>query len=280
MVMMNTADKPRGNSLSGEPAMLLWFGRSVVSDSLWPNGLQHARLPYPPSSRVFSNLCTLSQWCHPIISSSVAPFSSCPQSFPASESFLMSWLLPSGGQSIGASASASVLLMNIQGWFPLGSTGLISLQSKGLSRVRQHHSLKASILHCSAFFMVQNVDHMVQLSHLYMTTGKTIALTIWTFVRKVISLLFNTLSRFAIVFLPRSKHLVISWLWLLSTVIFGARENKVCHCFHFSSIYLPWSDGTGHHGFLFLNVEFQTSFFLSPLSPSSIGPLVSLHFLS
>ena len=150
MVMMNATDKPRGKSLSGEPAMLLWFSRSVVSDLLWPHGLQHARLPCPPSSRVCSNSCPLSQWCHSNISSSVAPFSSCPQSFPASESFLMSWLLPSGGQSIGASVSGSVLPMNIQGGFPLGLTGLISLQSKGLnlksSPTPQFESINSSLL--------------------------------------------------------------------------------------------------------------------------------------
>ena len=100
-----------------------------------PHGLQHARLPCPlPTPGVCSNSCPSSQWCHPTISSSVIPFS-CFQCFPASGSFLMSWLLASGSQSIGASASASVLPMNIQSWFPLGLTGLISLLSKGLSRV-------------------------------------------------------------------------------------------------------------------------------------------------
>ena len=106
-----------------------------MSYSLWPRGLQHARFPYSPlSPGVYSDSCPFSQWCHPTISSSVAPFSSCPQSFPASGSFPMSWLFASGGQSIGASASASVLPKNIQGWLPLGLTGLISLQSRGLSR--------------------------------------------------------------------------------------------------------------------------------------------------
>ena len=137
---------------------------------------------------------------HPLI-----PFSSCLQSSPASGSFPMSQFFASGGQSIGVSASASVLPMNIQDWFPLGWTGWISLQSKGLSRVLQHHSSKASILQCSAFFMVQ-------LSHLHMTTGKTIALTRQTFVSKVMSLFFNMLFRLVIAFLPRSKQLLISWL--------------------------------------------------------------------
>ena len=121
-----------------------------------------------------------------------------PSIFPSSGSFLMSLLFESGGQSIAA--SASVLLMTIQSWFPLGLTDLISLKSNGLSSLLQHHSSKASVLQCSASFMVQH-------SHPYMTTGKTIALTRWNFVGKVMSLLFNTLSRLVIAFLPRSKHL-------------------------------------------------------------------------
>ena len=157
--------------------------------------MQHVRLSYSsPSPRACSNSCPSSQGCHPTISSSVVPFSSYLQSFPGSASFLMSWLFTSRGQFIGASASASVLLMIIQDQFPFRLTGLISLQSKSLL---QHHSSKASVLQRSAFFMVQ-------LSHPYMTTGKTIQLTVWTFVGKIMSLLFNTLSRFVIVFLPRS----------------------------------------------------------------------------
>ena len=112
------------------------FSRSVVSDSLWPHEPQHARPPCPsPPPRVYSNSCPLSRWCHLTISFSVVPFSSCPQFFPASASFQMSQLFTSGIQSIGVSASTSVLPMNIQDWFPLGWTSLISLQSKGLSRV-------------------------------------------------------------------------------------------------------------------------------------------------
>ena len=110
------------------------FSRLVVSDSLWPHGLQHTRPPCPsPTPGIYSDSCPLTQWCHPIISSSVVPFS-CPQSFPASGSFPMSQF-SSGGQSIGVSASTLVLPMNVQDWFPLGWTGLISLQPKGLSRV-------------------------------------------------------------------------------------------------------------------------------------------------
>ena len=112
------------------------FSRSVMSDSLWPHGLQHTRLPCSsPSPGACSDSCPLSWWCHPAISSSVVPFSSCLQSFQASESFQMSQLFTYGGQIIGVSASASVLPMNIQDWFPLGLTGFISLQSKGFSKV-------------------------------------------------------------------------------------------------------------------------------------------------
>ena len=112
------------------------FSHLVVSDSLWHHGLQHTRLPCPsPTPRSYSNSCPLNQWCHPTISSSVIPFSSHLQYFPASGSFQTSQFFTSGGQSIGISASASVLPMNIQDWFPWGWTGWISLQSKGLSRV-------------------------------------------------------------------------------------------------------------------------------------------------
>ena len=112
------------------------FSLSVMSDSLWPHGLQHTRLPCPPSTPgAYSNSCPSSQWCHPTISSSVVPFFSHLQSFPASGSFQMSQFFPLGSQNIDASASASVLPMNIQDWFPLEWTGLISFQSKGFSRV-------------------------------------------------------------------------------------------------------------------------------------------------
>ena len=112
------------------------FSHSVVSNSLWPHEPQHARPPSPsPTPGVYPNSCPLSQWCHPTILSSVVPFSSCPQSFPASGSFQMSQFFASGGHSTGVSASTSVLPMNYQDWSPLGWTGWISLQSKGLSRV-------------------------------------------------------------------------------------------------------------------------------------------------
>ena len=152
--------------------------------TLRPHGLQHATPPYPSlTPRVYSNSCPLSPWCHPIILSSVIHFSSHLQCFPASGSFHMSQFFASGGQRIGVSASASVLPINIQDWFPLGLTGCISLLSKGLSSFLQHHRSK-SILWCSAFFTVQ-------LSHSYMPTGKTIPLTRRTFAGKVMSNFFS-----------------------------------------------------------------------------------------
>ena len=167
---------------------------------------------------------------------SAIPFSSHLQSFPAFRSLQMSQLFTPGGQSIGVSASIPVLPINTQDQSPLGWTGWISLQSKGLSRVFFNSSSifqSSSILRHSAFFIVQ-------LSHPYMTTGKTIALTRWTFVGKVMSLLFNMLSRLVITFLPMSKHLLISWLQSPSAVIdFGAQKNKVSHCFHCFPIYFP-----------------------------------------
>ena len=147
-----------------------------------------------PTPGAYSNSCPLNQLCHPTISSSVFPFSSRLQSFPASGSFPMSQFFTSGGQSIGVSVSTSVLPMNTQDWSPLRWTGWISLLSNRLSRV-------FSILQCSVFFIVQ-------LSRSYMTTGKTIALTRGIFVGKVMSLLYNMLSRLVIAFLPRSKHLL------------------------------------------------------------------------
>ena len=126
------------------------FSHPVMSNSLWPHGLQYTRLPYPSlSPRVCSNSCPLSRRCHPTILSSVAPVSSCPQSFPASGSFPVSQLFSSGGQSIRASASASVLPMNTQGWFPLGLTDLISLLSKGFSRVFSSTTIQKHQFFCT-----------------------------------------------------------------------------------------------------------------------------------
>ena len=150
------------------------------ADSLWPHGLQHVRLPCPsPTPRPCSTSCPLSQWCHPTILSSVTLLLRVSAIFPSimvffNESVLpMSQFFASGGQSIATSVSASILPMSIHDWFPLGMTGLISLQLKGLKSLLQHHSSKESILWCSVFFIVQ-------FSHPYMTTGKTIALTWWT----------------------------------------------------------------------------------------------------
>ena len=144
------------------------FSCSVVSDSLRPHGLLHTRLPCPsPTSRTYSNSCPSHWWCHPTLSSSVVPFSSLIQSFPASGSFPMSQFFASGGQSIGVSASASVsgLISSRMNWLDL-----FAVQGT-LKSLLKHHSSKVLILCCSAFFMIQ-------LSHPYMTTGNTIALTI------------------------------------------------------------------------------------------------------
>ena len=201
--------------------LLLLFSCSVVSDSLWPHGLQHAKVPCPsPSPRTFSNSCPLSQWYHPTISCSVIPFSSCLQSLPASGAFPMSQLFASCGQRpkelqlhISPSNEYSGPISFMINWLDL-----LAVQGT-LKSLLQHHSLKASILQRSAFFLAP-------LSHPYMTSGKTIALTRWTFVSKVIFLLFNTLSMFVIAFLPRSKHLLISWLRSPSAVTLEAKKIK------------------------------------------------------
>ena len=170
---------------------------------------------------------------HPVV-----PFSSCPQSLPASGSFPMSQLFPWGGWSIGVSASDSVLPIEHPGLTSFRMDWLDVLAVQGtLKSLLQHHSSKASIFRHSAFFTVQ-------LSHPYMTTGKNIALTRRTYVGKVMSLLFNMLSRLVITFLPRSKHLLISWLQSPSAVILEPPKIKVWHCF---PIYFPWSDGTRCH---------------------------------
>ena len=162
---------------------------------------QHARLPCPSlSPRVCSNSCPLSRWFHPTISSSVFPFS-CPQSFPGSESFLQ-WVSSSYqvAKVLGVSASASVLPMNIQSWFPLGLTGLISMLSKGLSRLISNTTVQKSINS-----LVLTLLYGPTLTSILWLLGKTVALTVWTFVGKVMSLLFNRLSSFVIAFLPRYK---------------------------------------------------------------------------
>ena len=181
---------------------MLWLLTcSVTSDSLQPRGLQHTRLPCPsPSPDACSNSCSLNLWCHPTISSSVVPFFSCLQSFPASVFFTnesalcIRWLKY-------WSFSFSVCPSNeYPGLISFRIDGLDSLQSKGLSSLLQQHSSEASVLQRSAFFMVQ-------LSHPYMTTRKNMALTRQIFVGKVTSLLFNMLSMIFIAFLPKNKHL-------------------------------------------------------------------------
>ena len=250
-----------------------WYSEGQFSSvtqscpTLWPHELQHARPLCPsPTPGVHLNSCPSSQWCHPAISSSVVPFSSCPQSLPASESFPMNQFFTWGGQSIGVSASASVLAKNTQDWSPLGWTGWISLQSKGLSSLL---SSKASILWRSAFFTVQ-------LSHPYMTTGKITALTRWTFVSKVMSLLLNMLSRLVITFLLRSKHLLISWLQSPSGVILEPQKIKS------ATVSPPISHevmGPDTIILVFWTLSFKPIFH-SPLSLSLRGFLVPLHFLA
>ena len=183
----------------------------------------------------------------------------------------MSQLFTWGGQSTGVSALASVLLMKTQDWSPLGWTGLISLQAKGLKSHLQYHSSKASILRHSAFFMAQ-------LSHLYMTTGKTITLTRRTFVGKVMSLLLNMLSRLVIAFLPRSKHLLISWLQSPSAVILEPRKIKSDTVSTVSPSISPEVMGPDAMNLVFWMLSFKPTF-NSPLSLSSRSSLVLLHFL-
>ena len=215
------------------PQIFLFNSVAQSCPTLQPHGLQHARLPCPsPTPGACSNSCPLNQWCHPTISFSVVPFSSCLQSFWASGSFPKSQFFTSCGQSIGLSASASVSTSNEY-------SGLISFRMDWLDL--QHHSSKASILWHSAFFVVQ-------LSHPYMTTGKTIALTRWTFVGKVMSLLFNMLSRLIIVFLPRNEHLLISWLQsLLAVILEPPSPKKILSLFPLFPHLFPWSDGTRCH---------------------------------
>ena len=189
-----------------------------MSNSLWPHELQHTRLTCPsPTPRVHSNSRPSSQWCHPAISSSVTPFSSCPQSLPASGSFPVSQHFTWGGQSIGVSASASVLPMNTQDWSPLGWTGWLSLQSRDLqeSSPAQHFkSINSSVL---------SFLHSPTLTSIH-DYWKNHSLTRQTFIGKVMSLLFNMLFRLVIAFLPRSKCLLISWLQSPSAVILEPKK--------------------------------------------------------
>ena len=245
------------------------FSCSVTSDSLQLHGLQHARPPCPsPTPGVYSNSCPLSQWCHSTISSSVIPFSSCLQSFPAPGSFQMSQFFTSGGQSIGVSASASVLPLYIQDLFPLGWIGWISLhfprdfqESFPTPQFKSINFSVLSFLHSPTLTSIH--DYWKNCSFDYMDL----------FFGKVISLLFNTLSRLVIGFLPRRKPLLISRLLSPSTVILEPPKIKsvsvsmvppsicceVMGLDKWSSFFKCWVLSQRSH---------------SPLSPSSGGSLV------
>ena len=216
-----------------------------------------ARLPCPsPSPGARSDSCPLSQWCHAAILSSVVPFS-CLQSFPASGSFPMSWIFTSGGQSIRASASASVLPMNIQDWFPLGWTGWISLQSKGFSRVFSSTTVWKHQFFSAQFSLwsICQVHTCYWKNHSFDYSQRCIH----TFVNKVMSLLFNMQSRFIIAFLPRSKHLFISWLKSPSTLILEPNNMKSDTVSTFSHpLAMKW--GTGCHDLHFFECWVLTIF--------------------
>ena len=211
-----------------------WDCCCIVSDSLRPHGLQHTRLPCPsPTPGAYSNSCPFSRWCHPTISS-CRPLLLLASIFPSIRVFSKESALhirwpKYWSFSISPSNEYSGFISFRIDWFVLLAV------HRTLKSLLHHHSSKASILQCSAFFMVQ-------LSHPYMTTRKTMALTIRIFVSKVMSLLFNMLSRFVIAFFLRSKHLLISWLQSLSTVILEPKK-MVFHCFHCLPIYLPWRCG-------------------------------------
>ena len=216
-----------------------------MSDSLWPHEPQHGRPPCPsPTPRVHPNPCSLSRWCHPTISSCCLLLL-LPSTFPSIRVFSNESALCirwpkywSFSFNISPSNEHPGLISFMMDWLDL-----LAVQGT-LKSLFQHHSWKTSILLCSDFFIVQ-------MSHPHMTTGKTIALTRQNFVDKVMSLLFNMLSRLVIAFLPRSKPLnFMAAITIYSD--FGAQKNKVSHCF---PIYLPWSDGTGCHDLSFLNVE-------------------------
>ena len=226
-----------------------------------------ARLPCPsPTLGAYSNSCSLSWWCHPTHFILCCPLLLLPSIFPSIRVFSSEPVLHirwPNYWSFSFSISPSNEYLGLIS-FRMDRLYFLAVQGT-LKSLLQHHSSKASILQCSAFFIVQ-------LSHPYMPTGKTIALTRQTFVGKVMSLLFNMLSRLDIAFLPRSKAAI--------TICFdfGAPQNKVCHCFHCFPIYLSWHDGTRCHDLVFWMLSFKPTFH-SPLSLSSRGSLVLLHFL-
>ena len=224
------------------------FSRSVVSDSFRPHESQHARPPCPsPTPGVHWDSRPSSQWGHPAISSSVVPFSSCSQSLPAPESFPMSQFFAWGGQSIGVSALALFLPRSPRA--DLFQNGLVgspcsprdSQESSPTPQLESIHFLTLSLLYGPTLTSV----HDYWKNHSF----------VWTFVGKVMSLLFNTLPKFIIAFLPRSKGLWISWLQSPSAMIMETKKI-VGHCFHCFPIYLPWNDETKCHNLSFLNVEF------------------------
>ena len=186
--------------------------------TLWLHRLQHARLPYALlSPGACSDSCPMSWWCHSTILTSITPFTSCPHSFPAWGSYPMSQLFALGGQSIGASASASVLPINIQGWFPLGLTSLISLLFKGLSRVFSNTTVWKHWFFSAKPSLWSN-------SHIRTWPLENQSFDYRDFVSKMMSLLFNMLFSFVIAFLSRSKRLLISWLQSMSVVILEPRK--------------------------------------------------------
>ena len=225
-----------------------------MSDSLRSHWLQHARLPGPSlSPRACSSSCPLSWWCYLTISSSAAPFSFCLQSFPASGSFPVSWVFVSGGQSIGALASSSVLPMNIQGWFLLELAGLISLLSNRLSRVFssttvQNHQFFGSqpptLTSIHDYWKNRSIDYMD---------------LCW---QSDVSA-FNMLSRFVIAFLPRSKCLFISWLWSPSAVILEPKKIKSASASIFSPSICHEVMGPDAVIFIFSMLSFKSAFSLS-----------------
>ena len=212
-----------------------------MSDSLQTHESQHTRPPCPSQTpEVYSDSCPWSPWCHPAISSFVVPFSSCPLSLPASGSFPVSQLYAWGGL---------VLEFQLQHqsfrWTPrtyLLQDRLVGSPCSPRDSQESCPTPQFKSINFSVFSFLHS-----PILHPYMTTGKTIALSRRIFVGKVMSLLFNMLSQLVITFLPRSKHLLISWLQSSSAVILEPPKMKVWHCFHCLPIYFPWGDGTRYH---------------------------------
>ena len=218
------------------PQVLLLFNLPVISSSLWPYGLQHSRPSCPSlSPEVCPRSCPLHQWSHLTMSSSDTLSSSCPQSFTASGTFPVSQLFASGDPNTGAVASASVIPMSIQGWFTLRLTDLSSLLSVGLSGVFSNATVQKHQFSGAP-------PSLYSSSHNVHNHWEDHTLTIWTFVDRVMSLLFNTPPRSVIAFLLRSKHLVISWLWSPPTVILESKKRKFVTTSTFYPLYLPWSN--------------------------------------